>query len=404
MLKRKLIFFFLLVCFVSATTPINLCIPSSPIIYISGDESGDFYCDGKADQIQINQALHLVSENPVYTTVYLKGPFTYIIDDTLLIGSNTILKGDENATIKLVNNAGWRAWKPMIKERSSGSYHITISGFTIDGNREGNTNVTSGKGYYNLIHLTNCKNIYIYNMDLTNSFGDGLKTDRCSNIKFHSNTIHLLGHDGLYASSCSGVEAYNNKITCGTNSGLRLYNSNKVSLHDNNISSEGSGGAGIEIQKYGTPLMDSIQVYDNVIYKTALAGIWIFGSNSYPISSANVHIYHNRIYDTGIRSSTDVRGGIVSNGFNGLIENNTIDGAYGAGIAQKNTYSLAPSDSGFVLTVRNNVITNIRNGPGVLNSLTCTHSFSLQNNCFYGNEGGNYICVQRHPNTTADIH
>jgi hypothetical protein len=387
-----------------ATTPIILCIPSTPIVYIAGDGSGDFNCDGKADQAEINQALKFVSENPAYTTVYLKGPFTYIIDDTLLIGSNTILKGDSSAIVKLVSNAGWCVWKPVIKEKSSDSHDITISGFTIDGNHEGNTNVTSGKGYYNLIHLTGCKNISIYNMNLTNNSGDGLKTDRCSNLIFHNNTICLLGHDGLYASSCFGVEAYDNKITCEANSGLRLYNTNKASLHDNNISSEGSGGAGIEIQKYGTPSMDYIEVYNNVIYKTALAGIWIFGSNSYPTSSANVHVYHNRICDTGTRSSTDIRGGIVSNGFSGLIENNTINRAYGAGIAQKNTYSLAPSGSGFVLTVRNNIITNTRNGPGVLNSLTCTHSFSLQNNCFYGNEGGNYICVQGYPNATANLH
>ena len=61
--------------------------------------------------LQINQALQFVAENPSYTTVYLKGPFTYFIDDTLLIGSNTILEGDSSATIKLVNNANWEALK-----------------------------------------------------------------------------------------------------------------------------------------------------------------------------------------------------------------------------------------------------------------------------------------------------
>lgn len=67
-----------------------------------------------------------------------------------------------------------------------------------------------------------------------------------------------------------------------------------------------------------------------------LAGIWMFGSNSYPASSANVHIHHNRIYDTGTLSM----GGIFSNGFKGLIENNVIDGAYGAGIIQGRTGKL----------------------------------------------------------------
>ena len=80
----------------------------------------------------------------------------------------------------------------------------------------------------------------------------------------------------------SYVEAYNNKITCRTNSGLRVYNTNHVSFYNNNITSEGSGGAGIQIQKEGTYCnMDDIEVYNNTIYRTKLAGIWIFGSGSY---------------------------------------------------------------------------------------------------------------------------
>jgi len=373
---------------------------SAPVVYVAGDGSGDFNCDGKDDHIQINQALKFVAENSAYTTVHLRGPFTYVIDDTLLIGSNTILEGDSSAKIKLVSNAGWVTEKPMVKERSTGSNAITIRGFTIDGNREGNTNVVSGKGYYNLIHLSSCQNINVYNMYLTNNHGDGLKTDKCTGVKLYNNKIYLLGHDGLYASSCSDVEAYNNTITCRTNSALRLYNTNKASFHDNVITSEGSGGAGIEIQKYNTPTMDDIEVYNNVIYKTALAGIWIFGSGSYSASTTNVHIHHNQIYDTGTKTSNSIIGGILSNGFNGLIENNVIDGAYGAGIVQKTVYSPAPSGSGFVLTARNNIITNSRSssaggsGYGVNNELTGTHSFVLQNNCFYGNAGGEYKNVQ----------
>jgi len=264
-LNRKLIIFFMTICLILSGVPSALCVSSAPIVYVAGDGSGDFNCDGKDDHIQINQALKFVAENSAYTTVYLKGPFTYVIEDTLLIGSNTILEGDSSATVKLVSNAGWAAWKPMIKERSSGSSGITIRGFTIDGNREGNTNVISGKGYYNLIHLAGCLNINVYNMYLTNNHGDGLKIDKCTGVKFYNNKIYLLGHDGLYASSCSDVEAYSNIITCRTNSGLRLYNTNKASFHDNVITSEGSGGAGIEIQKYNNPSMNDIEVYNNVI-------------------------------------------------------------------------------------------------------------------------------------------
>jgi hypothetical protein len=286
-----------------------------------------------------------------------------------------------------VSNANWSAYKPIIEEKRSGSHDITIRGFKIDGNREGNTNVESGKYYYDLIHLTRCQNINVFDMYLTNNHGDGFKTDSCSNIKLYDNIIYELGHDALYASYCSDVEACNNTITCRTNSGLRLYNTNNASFHDNTITSEGSGGAGIEIQKYGSPTMDNIEVYNNTIYGTALVRIWIFGSNSYPSSSANVYIHHNQIYDTGTNSKSNIIGGILSDGFNALIENNVIDGSYGAGIVQNNVYP-GLTGSGYVVTVRNNIITNTRtstaggNGYGIYNLLTGTHSFVLKNNCF----------------------
>jgi len=363
-----------------------------------------FNCSGDDDQVQINEALAYVAENAEYTTVHLKGPFTYVIDDTLQIGSNTTLEGDSNATIKLARNAGWSSTKPLIKEKSSSSYDITIRGFNIDGNREGNTNVISGDGYYNFIHLSDCQNISVYNMYLTNNHGDGLRTDNCSNIKFYDNEAYLLGHDVLYAVVCSDVEAYNNTITCRTNSGLRLYNTNHASFYNNTITSEGSGGAGIEIQKDGVDsAMDDIDVYNNVIHDTALPGILIFGSGNYSNYSANVHIHHNQIYDTGTDSSDELTGGILSEGFSALIENNVIDGAYGNGIVQDDAYYLSLKGSGYVVTVKNNIITNTRTisggevGYGICNLLTDTHSFVLQNNSFYNNAGGDYLGVEASP-------
>lgn len=399
--NRELKIFFIVGFFVFINTALCSALPS--IIYVSGNDSGEFNCDGTDDHVQINQALKLAAENSSYTTVYLKGPFTYNINDTLLIGNNTTLEGDSNVKLRLVNKASWEASKPIIMERSLNSQNITIRGFTIDGNREGNTNIESGKGYYNLIHLSKCQNIAVYNMFLTNNHGDGLKTDSCSNISLYNNKIYLLGHDGLYASKCLNIKAYNNTITCRTNSALRLYNSNNASFYDNIITSQGSGGAGIEIQKYGTPAMNDINVYNNTIYRTNLAGIWIFSSGSaYPSSSANVSIHHNQIHNTGTKTSNNIIGGIASSGFNALVENNVLDRCYGSAISQKETYSAVPG-SGYIITARNNLITNSRpslaggNAYGTYNLLAATHAFFLQSNCFYNNAGGNYAGVQACP-------
>ena len=79
-------------------------------MYVAGDGSGNFTCDGSDDQVEINQALAYVEENRHYSTVYLKGPYTYVISDSILIGSDTILEGDSTAVIKLKDNAGWSKW------------------------------------------------------------------------------------------------------------------------------------------------------------------------------------------------------------------------------------------------------------------------------------------------------
>ncbi|MDR7667310.1 hypothetical protein RG963_16325, partial [Methanosarcina sp. Z-7115] len=90
MLKRELGILFVVGCLILASAPTAFCMTPAPIVYVAGDGTGDFNCDGKDDHVQINKALKFVADKSAYTTVHLKGPFTYVIDDTLLIGSDTI--------------------------------------------------------------------------------------------------------------------------------------------------------------------------------------------------------------------------------------------------------------------------------------------------------------------------
>lgn len=266
MLKRELGILLLVGCLILASVPTALCRSPAPTVYVAGDGSGDFNCDGKDDHVQINQALKFVADNSGYTTVHLKGPFTYVINDTLLIGSNTILEGDSNAVLKLANNAGWVVMKPLIKQMSnSGNNNIVIRGFEVNVNHDGNpyladgkTLLAKGKGYYNVMYFTDCKNVTVCNMYMHDGHGDGLRIKYGENIKFYNNTIYKLGHDGLYAIQCQNVEAWGNTITCRTNSGLRIWNSNHVKFHDNLIDSFyhwSAGGPGIQIEK-STGTMD----------------------------------------------------------------------------------------------------------------------------------------------------
>ncbi len=361
---------------------------SCSTIYISGST-----CNTTDAAITINQVLVNNSDN----TIYLRGPYTFNINSTIIVGSNTVLTGDSTAVIKLKNNANWFASIPLISSTAL-AHDITIYGFKVDGNRDGNTNVISGQNYYNIFGFTNVNNLNIHDMYLSNNHNDGLNLKSCNNVKYHDNILYLLGHDGMYALNSDNVEAYNNVITCRTNSGLRAYNSNHINFHDNTITSQGSGSAGIEIQKFANVVqMNNINIYSNTIHDTAYAGIWIFGSSSYSPSDTFVYIYNNTVYRTGNKQISVNNGGILSDGFNGLIENNIIDSTYGSGIAQANIYNDTPKSSGFTLTLSNNTVRNVKAGYGISNNLNSTHSFVLNNNSLKNNLPGDYYGINDIP-------
>ena len=295
-------------------------IPLNKTVYVAGDGSGNFACDGSDDQVEINQALAYVEENRHYSTVHLKGPYTYVISDSILIGSDTVLEGDSTAVIKLKDKAGWQSGKPLITQMdSAGIQGVTIKGFEINGNHDNNQDKKKGNGYYNIISFLDSKDIQVHDMYLHDGHGDGLKVERGSNIQFYNNKVYKLGHDGLYAIDSQNIEAWNNTITCRTNSGLRIWNSNHVKFHDNVIDSFydwSAGGPGILIEK-STGIVNDVEVYNNTIHDTYGPGIWLIGyGESYPQKEAqNVHIHHNTFYNTGTNPIIDWVGGIVTSGF-----------------------------------------------------------------------------------------
>ncbi|MDQ1253785.1 MAG: hypothetical protein QG646_2974 [Euryarchaeota archaeon] len=389
-------------------------------VYVAGDGSGDFNCDGSDDQVEINKALKYVAENPEYSTVCLKSPGTYVISDSIFIGSKTVLEGNSTAVIKLANKAGWPSMKPLIQQMdSSGNSNITVKGFEVNVNYPGNNEITLGKGYYNVMHFKNCTNVEVSNMYLHHGTGDGLRIENSSDIRFYNNKIYKLGHDGLYAINCLNVEAWNNRITCRTDSGLRAWDSNRVKFHDNVINSFyhwSAGGPGIQIEK-SKGVVNDVEIYNNTIYDTYGPGIWLLGyGEAYPKKEAqNVHIHNNILYNTGTNPSIDWVGGVITSGFyDTLIENNVFDGVYHAAVIHMAPdlpdIDISPQVKGYTTIVRNNIIVNTQkrakdsNGTGyaIINYLPEISSFVLENNCLYKNEGGNYKNANSSTDTYAD--
>ena len=400
--------------------------PSNKTVYVAGDGSGSFTCDGSDDQVEINQAFAYIAENPQYTTVHLKGPETYVISDSIFIGNNTTLEGDPTAVIKLKDNADWPVGKPMITQMNrTGIQGVTVKGFEVNGNHDNNQDRKKGYGYYNMIHFLNCTDIQVHDMYMHDSHGEGLKTERGYNIQYYNNDVYKLGHNGFFAINCLNVEAWNNNITVRTDSGFRVLNSNHVKFHDNVIESFyhwSAGGSGILVEKT-TGTVNDVEIYNNTIHNTYGPGIWLIGwSEAYPREQAqNVHIYHNIFYSTGTNPNIDWVGGIVTTGFyDTLIENNVFDGVYHAAVLHMYptgthiypTYdghpSLSPLGTGYTTIVRNNIIVNTQKrtkdpdgtGYAVINYLPETHSIVLENNCLYNNSAGNY----QNCTSTSDIY
>ncbi|WP_048065037.1 disaggregatase related repeat-containing protein [Methanosarcina acetivorans] len=421
-MERKLLMLFLVALTLLINIQIVLCAsPTAPIVYIDTDGSGDYNCDGKNDHIEINEALSFVNKNSDFTTVHLNGSNTYWINDTLYIGSNTILEGDSDAVIKLIDYANWNIeYKGFIEAKQDLEKNITIRGFEIDGNCK-NQYEKIGNSFYNMINLKKSYNVTVHDMYLHDGLGDGIKVFHDysreyetvpTNINVYNNTIFEIGHDAVWLKHSSNASIYNNNITIKADAAIRLTETMHIKIYNNTITSNYKGYAGIELDKKMTDrLMDDIEIYNNLIYHTHAWAIWLVGYGKYDKDKAKgVWIHHNVIYDTGTSSTLHEAGGIVVQGFNNtIIENNVIDGnrKYGVAYELYPAYGI-PKDNGFVTIVRNNIISNtIRNvadvgsGWGVKDCDPSNHTFILEYNCVYNSAAGNYVNVA--PTTDINV-
>ena len=398
--------------------------PVPPIVYVAGDGSGNFNCDGDNDQIEINAALDFVAEHSEYTTVYLKGAHTFWINEPIYISANTILEGDEDAIVKLVDHANWRTqFKPLIGQKgtvfeeimldqSVTTANITIRGFELDGNRA-NQSEPSGHSYYRMIQLQNCYNVTINDMYIHNGLADGILLEfgvgtgeniYNINSKFYNNRIHNDGHDGIYIGQATNFEIYNNDITNSrTDASIRVQNCNDLKIY-NNIAGNApdrrmSGAAAVHVMNYGNVPVDNIEIYNNFFYGNQdWHGIWLEQLTRGGAGTLNTHtgvyIHHNVISQYKLA-------GIGIYGFNKTrIENNFIEiSAEGAGITFYQGDPVNPALSGFTTYVKNNII--VRNATyGIDNQKPSIHTFVSNYNCINGNLSGNYNNVT----ATTDIY
>jgi hypothetical protein len=398
---------------------------TSPIIYVAGDGTGDYNCDGISDQIEINQALDYVATHSNFTTVYLKGVNIFEIDEPVFVSSNTIVTGDPTAVLKLKDNAAWwtqdkpmiaqtnrnvvlgydgdgmgdNIWNPYGHENDEIS-NVEIYGFTIDAGMF--QEEPSGSRYNALLHFTFPYNILIHDIHFINGQWDAIRLSALGTTPIdcivYDNLIDANGHDAISFVGVNDFEAYGNEVyKTRTNSGLRATECDNFSFHNNivgnSISKPSSGYAGIQIQNDIFPC-NYAEIYENVIYgKDGGIHVSSVESNTYTYPTGtrkNVHVHHNKIYKMNafdIGGGITLDGGIVINGFhNILIEHNVIDGGITDGIIFKGT---ASGGTGYQNTVQNNIIIN-NAGYGISNEEPSINTFIINNNLIYNNDLGDY--------------
>ncbi|WP_445474214.1 disaggregatase related repeat-containing protein [Methanococcoides methylutens] len=427
MKKLKLL---LILSFISLLAIPTALASTAPVVYVATDGSGDYNCDGTNDQVQINQAMDFVASHSGYTTVHLKSG-TYIIGDTIFIHSNTILEGEPGAIVKLKDESGWVRHKGLIEPSSKGAHNFVIRDFEVNGNLDKQTYIVTqmgepckhGRGYQDLFRADRDSvsgdhsgpyDFEIYNMYFHDGANDGIRVrgdGSEAGIKIYDNTFYRTGHDDIFIMSADNVFIDNNAFTwIYGDCGIRIENSDDVTITNNVMDSinppkNPQGLSGIYLSSTSSSTMTNYNIAYNEIHDTREMGILMCNrvGGTYSLDKVgDAHIHHNLLYNCGTNAIGSYSGGIWVHGWNNvLIENNVIDGSQGDGIAHRARFS-GSTQSGYVTTVRNNIITNTversslsSSGYGV-NSYLSTHSFVLENNDVWNNDNGNYRNVGSH--------
>jgi PKD repeat protein len=406
MINQKKNIFLLMCLFIMASTPVALC--NTPhIIYVAGDGTGNYNCDGKNDQVQINQALEYAAKN-TGTTVYLKGPFVYDIEGSCLVGSNTDLTGDSSAKLRLANNVGWTTagtGTPIIGQIGgigTAVHDIKIHGFEIDGNEGAQSGLDGGRDLNRVISFQGSSsapvsNISVYNMNLHDSKGDGFRCTNGKNIYYYNNVGNNLEHTCVIYSRVKFGEIHNNEAhqcCCAAN---RLDNCQDITIANETISPYRGAttyvkdSKGYALSDAGVQICDSVSspATSNIIIRdcsimSGVNGVWLADLKD----ASNVNIYNNVVHDSGYENEGVSRnGGIgISGCGNGItIQNNNITSSYVAGI---NINSAVPGTH--TVTVANNNIMNGQTGYAIKSSVASNVDLILTHNYLYKNPANFY--------------
>ncbi|RLG66370.1 hypothetical protein DRN89_01030, partial [archaeon] len=212
----------------------------SNIVYVATDGTGDYNCDGKDDQIEINQAISYI--NSIGGGIVHLTNGTFIISDSINLSSNLIFEGEgtEKTTIKIEDGSTKENWGTIVGD---GISNTIIKNLTIDGNKD-NCPVPKGiNSDVDAFHLYNSNNITVENVKMIDFWTDGVEFSHSSNSVVKDCEVIQAGHEGLRAFYSDNITFSNNYVySAGTgNAGIRIYESSNCIVERNYFNVYGFG-------------------------------------------------------------------------------------------------------------------------------------------------------------------
>ena len=161
---------------------------------IRGKAGADYICSGASDQVEINNAINILSSIGGKITL-LEG--TYVIDSSISLKSNVNLLGQGKSTIiKLADNTDTDELKLIVNDdTTNGNDDISISNLVIDGNKANNINTQHG--IFISSSSGSSENVIIKNALVKNVSGQGVtlgsNTSNCQVINSNINNVGAYG-------------------------------------------------------------------------------------------------------------------------------------------------------------------------------------------------------------------
>lgn len=295
-------------------------------IVIATDGSGDFNCDGIADDVEIQAAIDSLPAGG--GCIYMKEG-DYLIEQSINLDIESLgIFGCGWATRIYTNNN-----IPMFHITQG---HVTLSDFQIEGNGAGAINY----GIYadnadeltiqNLwIHDTGYIGIYLYmstdcvlNGNFIEETNCGISADGSGSLRFHDNFIKDAITSGVILYNTNDNLIDSNVIQeCGSNGIYLLWSGYNV-VSNNNIFSNGDNGLEIDgmedvISKRGRNIIDG-----NLIRNNNINGIKITTKSDFDCVTSNA-LHNNSNYGISIETANCdvalISSNFINNNLNGAI-------------------------------------------------------------------------------------